>query len=61
MEIFSHDKLAILLNAVDSGLYLRGVKSLNKEQCYLLTTFVVFGAGDAMVLADLIMNMVALL
>lgn len=58
MEIFSHDamfnsdKLAILLNTMNSGLYLKGVKSLNEEQCCLLTTLVALAAGDATVLAS---------
>lgn len=51
-EIWSHDamynedKLSILLNTMNSGLYLIGSHSLSKAHCWLLTTVVALAAGD---------------
>lgn len=51
-EIWSHDamynedKLSILLNTMNSGLYLIGSHSLTEAHCWLLTTLVALAAGD---------------
>jgi len=52
-EIFSlgskyvSDKLAILLNVMESGVYYRGTKAIDKEECYLLVSLLALAAGDA--------------
>ena len=55
-QVFSHDaiynvdKVSIILNTMRSGIYLKGPKSFNEDECLWLVTLVAMAAGDTTIL-----------